>query len=85
MKIALPQKFQTFRLVKKRKKESTIALPILDFRSKKRFQGRKNMGKNEWQGIVSRSDYQKTACFAEISSAGGVRPVITSRYAPPTS
>lgn len=84
MKIALPQKFQTSDW-KKRKKESIIALPILDFRSKKRFQGRKNMGKNEWQGIVSRSDYQKTACFAEISSAGGVRPVITSRYAPPTS
>lgn len=32
--------------------------------------------------IVSRSDYQKTACFTEISLAGGVRPVITSTVCP---
>lgn len=34
------------------------------------------------RGIVSRSDYQKTACFTEIWLAGGVRPVITSAVCP---
>lgn len=84
MKITLLRVSRLSNFKPKKKKKTIIAYnPILDFRSKKDSKGGKTWATTSGGGIVSRSsDYQKTACFTEISLAGGVRPVITSTVCP---
>lgn len=64
-----------------RRKKPTIALLRL-LVEKKRKDSKGGKTRRSGRGIVSRSDYQKTACFTEIWLAGGVRPVITSAVCP---
>lgn len=72
---------QTSEKPRKKKKTHYRFAPTFGGKKKKK-DSKGGKTRRSGRGIVSRSDYQKTACFTEIWLAGGVRPVITSAVCP---